>query len=208
MLLRYQETLSPEEASEPKTGTARTVPCTNCNRTELNRGHPVICRKHLCLTAVILLPMVLLSLTVMGSQHPSPTVKNFPRFQPQIWPEIITSRDAESTYFKGSGRHVMWRFLANFLAGKITSRDGCFLPKWKLFGLSESLWLQGDSSEDSSLLVTFLLVTFSWLFRGFFRGFSVSFSWPSDAPSRENWHKVDLDLAAPNFESKAATKLS
>ena len=32
-------------------------------------------------------------------------------------------------------------------------------------------------SEDFSLLVTFLLVTFSWLFRGFF----VAFSWPSSA---------------------------
>ena len=32
-------------------------------------------------------------------------------------------------------------------------------------------------SEDFSLLVTFLLVTFSWLFRGFFRGFFVVFSW-------------------------------
>ena len=40
--------------------------------------------------------------TAMGSQHPSPNVKNFPRFEPQIWPEIITSRDAESTCFKGS----------------------------------------------------------------------------------------------------------
>ena len=31
------------------------------------------------------------------------------------------------------------------------------------------------NSEDFSLLVTLLLVTFSWLFRGFF----VAFSWPS-----------------------------
>ena len=38
----------------------------------------------------------------LGSQHPSPNVKNFPGFQPQVWPEIITSRDAESTCFKGS----------------------------------------------------------------------------------------------------------
>ena len=37
-----------------------------------------------------------------SNQHPSPNVKNFPRFQPQIWPEIITSRDAKSTCFKGS----------------------------------------------------------------------------------------------------------
>ena len=39
---------------------------------------------------------------VLGSQHPSPNVKNFPRFEPQIWPESITSRDAENTCFKGS----------------------------------------------------------------------------------------------------------
>ena len=35
--------------------------------------------------------------------------------------------------------------------------------------------LRGPVSEDFSLLVVFLLVTFSWLFRGFF----VAFSWPS-----------------------------
>ena len=41
----------------------------------------------------------------MGSQHPShrsPNVKTFCKFELQIWPEIITSRDAESTCFKGS----------------------------------------------------------------------------------------------------------
>ena len=38
----------------------------------------------------------------MDSQHPSPNVKNFPLFEPQIWPEIITSRDADGTCFKGS----------------------------------------------------------------------------------------------------------
>ena len=38
----------------------------------------------------------------MGSQHPSPNVKTLCNFEPQIWPEIITSRDAESTCFKGS----------------------------------------------------------------------------------------------------------
>ena len=39
-LLKYWETLSTEEPSEPKTGTARTIPCTNSNRTKPNRGHP------------------------------------------------------------------------------------------------------------------------------------------------------------------------
>ena len=38
----------------------------------------------------------------MGSQHPSPNVKNLCTFEPQIWLEIITSRDAQSTCFKGS----------------------------------------------------------------------------------------------------------
>ena len=33
-LLKYRETPSPKEPSKPKTGTARTVPCTNRNRTE------------------------------------------------------------------------------------------------------------------------------------------------------------------------------
>ena len=38
----------------------------------------------------------------MGSQHPSPNVKTFCNFEPQIWLEIITSRDAKSACFKGS----------------------------------------------------------------------------------------------------------
>ena len=38
----------------------------------------------------------------MGSQHPSPNVKTFCKFEPQIWLKIITSRDAKSASFKGS----------------------------------------------------------------------------------------------------------
>ena len=38
----------------------------------------------------------------MGSLHPSPNVKSFCNFEPQIWPEMITSRDAKSACFKGS----------------------------------------------------------------------------------------------------------
>ena len=38
----------------------------------------------------------------LGSQHPSPNVKILCNFKPRIWPEIITSRDAKSTCFKGS----------------------------------------------------------------------------------------------------------
>ena len=36
----------------------------------------------------------------MGSQHPSPNVKTLCNFEPQIWLDIITSRDAESACFK------------------------------------------------------------------------------------------------------------
>ena len=43
-----------------------------------------------------------LKLTCMGSQHPSPNVKTLCNFEAQISPEIITSRDAESTCFEGS----------------------------------------------------------------------------------------------------------
>ena len=39
---------------------------------------------------------------LMGSQYPSPNVKMFCKFEPQIWLEIITSRDAEIACFKGS----------------------------------------------------------------------------------------------------------
>ena len=38
----------------------------------------------------------------MGSQHPSPNVKHFCKFEPQIWLEICTSRDAKSACLKGS----------------------------------------------------------------------------------------------------------
>ena len=68
----------------------------------------------------------------MGSQHPSPNVKTFCKFEPQIWLEIITSRDAQSACFKGlrtSCREIIFGiFLAKFWPEKITSRDGCFLP--------------------------------------------------------------------------------
>ena len=37
----------------------------------------------------------------MGSQHPSPTVKTFRNFEPQSWPETITTRDAKSARLKG-----------------------------------------------------------------------------------------------------------
>ena len=38
----------------------------------------------------------------MDSQNPSPNAKTLCNFEPQIWPEIITSRDTESTCSEGS----------------------------------------------------------------------------------------------------------
>ena len=69
----------------------------------------------------------------MGSQPPSPNVKTLCSFEPQIWPEILTSRDAESTCFKGSRTScdVMILGIVGQIFGrkkKITPRDGCFLP--------------------------------------------------------------------------------
>ena len=68
----------------------------------------------------------------MGSQHPSPNVKTFYQFEPQIWLEIITSLDAKSACFKASRtscREIIFGvFLAKIWPEKITSRDGCFLP--------------------------------------------------------------------------------
>ena len=57
----------------------------------------------------------------MGSQHPSPDVKTLCNFEPQIWPESITSRDAKSTCFKGSRTScdvIILAFWGKFLAGK------------------------------------------------------------------------------------------
>ena len=68
---------------------------------------------------------------VMGSQHPSPHVTTLCNFEPQIWPEVITSRDAESTCFKGSRTScdviIFGFFKAKFWPENIISRDGCFL---------------------------------------------------------------------------------
>ena len=68
----------------------------------------------------------------LGSQQPSPNVKNLCTFEPQIWLEIITSRDAQSTCFKGSQTScteiIFGVFWPKFGRKKITSRDGCGLP--------------------------------------------------------------------------------
>ena len=66
----------------------------------------------------------------LGSQHLSPNVKTLCYFEPQNWPEMITSRDAKSAPFKGSRMScdlisLFWG--AEFSSEKITSREGCFL---------------------------------------------------------------------------------
>ena len=50
----------------------------------------------------------------MGSQHPSPNVKTLSNSETNFWPEIVTSRDAESTCFKGSRTSCDVIFLAFF----------------------------------------------------------------------------------------------
>ena len=40
--------------------------------------------------------------SLMRSRHPSPNVKTLWNFEPKFWPEMITSRDAESACLKGS----------------------------------------------------------------------------------------------------------
>ena len=54
----------------------------------------------------------------LGSQHPSPNVKTFCKFEPQLWLEIITSRDAKSACFEGSrtscGEIIFGIFWPNF----------------------------------------------------------------------------------------------
>ena len=57
----------------------------------------------------------------MGSQHPSPNVQTLCNFEPQIWLEIITSHDAESTCFKVSRTScdvIFFAFLGQNSAGK------------------------------------------------------------------------------------------
>ena len=76
----------------------------------------------------------------MGSQHPSPNVKTLCNFEPQIRPEIITSRDAESTCFKGSKTSCDVILFGSFWPEKITSRDECFLPILAVSELKEKLF--------------------------------------------------------------------
>ena len=58
--------------------------------------------------------------------------KTLCNFEPHIWPESITSRDAESVCFKGSRTSctviIFGFFWASFGRKRFTSRDGCILP--------------------------------------------------------------------------------
>ena len=70
----------------------------------------------------------------MGSQHPSPNVKMFCNFEPQIWPEVITSRDAKCPWFEGLRTScdvinlgVLGQILPGARSHHVMDVDGCFL---------------------------------------------------------------------------------
>ena len=73
----------------------------------------------------------------MGSQHPSPNVKTFCKFEPQIWLEIITSRDAKSACFKGS---------------RTSCREIIFGIFWPIFGRKRSHHVMDASCRYGFLL--------------------------------------------------------
>ena len=83
--------------------------------------------------AISMFPLTFLSectrgQTYLGSQHPSPNVKNPLRIRAANWLGIITSRDAKSTCFKGSQTSCTEIISGENLAPKkTTSRDGCGL---------------------------------------------------------------------------------
>ena len=70
-------------------------------------------------------------------QHPSPNVKTFCKFEPQIWLEIITSRDAKSACFKGS---------------RTSCREILFGIFWPNFGQKRSHHVMDASCREKSLL--------------------------------------------------------
>ena len=99
--------------------------------------------------------------TNVGSQHPSPNVKNPLRIRAANWLEIITSRDAKSACFQGSqtscAEVISGIFWPKF--GPITSHvmDGCFLlmfkslAGWRFDIASDSgVWVSGNGLLASS----------------------------------------------------------
>ena len=91
----------------------------------------------------------------MGSQHPSPNVKTLCNLEPQTWPEKITSRDAESTCFKGSRTScdvICLSFWGQILAGKdhIHVMDAsCRFNDWidLILAVPEDVFLQMPQSR-------------------------------------------------------------
>ena len=72
----------------------------------------------------------------MGSQHPSPNVKTLCNFEPQIWPEIITSHDAKSACFEGS---------------RTSCREITFCIFWPNFGRKRSHHVMDASCRKKTL---------------------------------------------------------
>ena len=82
---------------------------------------------------------------LVGSQHPSPNVKTFCKFEPQIWLEIITSRDAKSACFKGS---------------RTSCREIIFGIFWPNFGQKRSHHVMDASCRFGSLKIANVLFRF------------------------------------------------
>ena len=89
----------------------------------------------------------------------------------------------------GGTEHVSFEFFLGILRGPGEGRGGApgTVPLQNPEVTSRKACLRNAEASfkaiDFSLLVTFLLVTFSWLFRGF----SVAFSWPSPAWKNSVW---------------------
>ena len=117
-----------------------------------------------------------LSKFYLGSQHPSPNVKFFCKFEPQIWLEIITSRDAKSACFEGSKtscREIIFGiFWPNF--GRKRSHHvmdaSCRLLSWRFprkkknsaFGRLSSLPPMPNPLNNASFLIIVVSPSLSW----------------------------------------------
>ena len=109
--------------------------------------------------------------------------------EPQVWPEIITARDAKSTCFKGSRTSceaiIFDVFLDVFWPKKIASRDGCVL----LTSLRELVGMNSQLSPAFLHRTTDLRSSekswedFRWLFAMGKRSLGVRFPGPFLAPN-------------------------
>ena len=106
---------------------------------------------------------------VMGSQHPSPDVKNPLQISAANWLEIITSRDAKSACFQGSQTScteiISGVFFAEIWPKKITSRDGCVLLSLNPFKCARHL-VRSNSDGETATAAT-LTSGFLWVPAGF-----------------------------------------